>query len=225
MYCVRLCKVTSWLMTLPLEDQGFSQYKSAFRDALALWYNWLPDRMPTRCACNEPFTACLVKSQRRLPYSSPQWDSGYHVQPSVWSKSWCYLGAHTTAPWWTHSQICICNHWRWCQGRHTGQRILGNLSPMCIFWYQGIWLTHTHHPTRGFSSLPVMPIMNESIGARMCRGLTKLSWHPLLHSFPAHRRHWKICCSIKWTPCGQDCHQHQATIFQHHHMDPMHVEF
>ena len=43
-------------MALPLEDQGFALYKSAFRDALALRYNWLPDRMPTRCACNEPFT-------------------------------------------------------------------------------------------------------------------------------------------------------------------------
>ena len=42
-------------MALPLEDQGFALYKSAFRDALALRYNWLPDRMPTRCACNEPF--------------------------------------------------------------------------------------------------------------------------------------------------------------------------
>ena len=47
---------SSWLTALPLEDQGFALYKSAFQDALALRYNWLPDQMPTRCACNEPFT-------------------------------------------------------------------------------------------------------------------------------------------------------------------------
>ena len=47
---------SSWLMALPLEDQGFALYKSAFQDALALRYNWLPDQVPTRCACNEPFT-------------------------------------------------------------------------------------------------------------------------------------------------------------------------
>ena len=47
---------SSWLMALPLEDQGFALYKSAFQDALALQYNWLSDRMPTWCACNEPFT-------------------------------------------------------------------------------------------------------------------------------------------------------------------------
>ena len=35
---------------------GFALYKGAFWDVLALQCNWLSDRMPTRCACNEPFT-------------------------------------------------------------------------------------------------------------------------------------------------------------------------
>ena len=43
---------SSWLIALPVENQGFALYKSA----LAFWYNWLPDRMPTKCACGEPFT-------------------------------------------------------------------------------------------------------------------------------------------------------------------------
>ena len=34
---------SSWLPALPLENQGFTLYRSAFRDALALQYNWLPD--------------------------------------------------------------------------------------------------------------------------------------------------------------------------------------
>ena len=40
------------------------------------------------------------------------------------------------------------------------------------------YLTHTYHPTRRFSSLPAMPIMNKSNGACMSRGSIKLSWHP-----------------------------------------------
>ena len=52
------------------------------------------------------------------------------------------------------------------------------------------YLTHMHHPTSGFSSLPVMPIMNESNGACISRGSTKLSWHPSLHSFSAPLEAW-----------------------------------
>ena len=36
----------------------------------------------------------------------------------------------TLQPFDRHTQISIRNHW---QGRNTGQRILGNLSPTCIF--------------------------------------------------------------------------------------------
>ena len=55
------------------------------------------------------------------------------------------------------------------------------------------YLTHTHNPTRGFSSLPVMPIMNESNSTYMSRGSIKLSWHPSLHSFSAPlERHGQI---------------------------------
>ena len=131
-------------------------------------------------------------SQGSLPYPAPQWDSGYHVQPSIWSKSWCYSGAHTTTPWWTHSQICICNYWWWCQGRYTGQRILG------VHFLMSRYLTYTHHPTRGFSSLPVMPIMNESNSTCMSRGSMKLSWHPSLHSFSAPLEAWAnpLKCSM-----------------------------
>jgi hypothetical protein len=47
---------SAWLTTLPLEKYGFALYRSEFRDAIALRYNWLPDRLPTQCACNAPFT-------------------------------------------------------------------------------------------------------------------------------------------------------------------------
>ena len=42
---------SSWLTTLPIEDHRFTLHKSAFRDALALRYNWTPSRLPSTCAC------------------------------------------------------------------------------------------------------------------------------------------------------------------------------
>ena len=60
------------------------------------------------------------------------------------------------------------------------------------------YLTHIHYTTRGLSSLLVMPIMNESNGTCMSSGSTKLSWHPLLHSFSAPLEAWDnlLQCSV-----------------------------
>ena len=44
------------LTALPLEEHGFSLHKSAFIDALALRYGWVPSRSPTSCACGANFT-------------------------------------------------------------------------------------------------------------------------------------------------------------------------
>jgi len=33
---------SSWLTALPVQEHGFSLHKTAFRDALALRYGWLP---------------------------------------------------------------------------------------------------------------------------------------------------------------------------------------
>ena len=38
---------SSWLSVIPLKDHGFALHKSAFRDALCLRYNWLPQNFPT----------------------------------------------------------------------------------------------------------------------------------------------------------------------------------
>ena len=57
--CVDLAKekgASIWLTTLPLEKHGFALYRSAFRDALALRYNWLPNSLPTKCACKKAFS-------------------------------------------------------------------------------------------------------------------------------------------------------------------------
>ena len=49
-----------WLTTLPLEEHGFILHKSAFRDAMALRYCWVPSQIPSHCVCGQPFTIQLV---------------------------------------------------------------------------------------------------------------------------------------------------------------------
>ena len=47
---------SSWLTAIPLSEHDFSLYKSAFRDALALRYGWMPAHMPLQCVCGTNFT-------------------------------------------------------------------------------------------------------------------------------------------------------------------------
>jgi len=47
---------SSWLTALPLQVHGFALHKSAFLDALALRYGWLPLRAPSLCACGSSFS-------------------------------------------------------------------------------------------------------------------------------------------------------------------------
>ena len=45
-----------WLTVLPIEEFGFSLHKGAFRDALALRYNWPLHNIPSTCPCGSQFT-------------------------------------------------------------------------------------------------------------------------------------------------------------------------
>ena len=47
---------SSYLTTLPLEKYGFHLSKREFRNAIALRYGWLPERLPSKCVCDETFT-------------------------------------------------------------------------------------------------------------------------------------------------------------------------
>lgn len=47
---------SSWLTALPIQEHGFSLHKTAFHDALALRYGWLPSRTPSHCACGSSFS-------------------------------------------------------------------------------------------------------------------------------------------------------------------------
>ena len=47
---------STWLTSLPLDEYGFALHKSAFQDALALRYGWLPLRTPKHCAYGTSFS-------------------------------------------------------------------------------------------------------------------------------------------------------------------------
>ena len=47
---------SSWLTAIPLDEYGFALHKSAFQDAIALRYGWLPLHTPANCACGKSFS-------------------------------------------------------------------------------------------------------------------------------------------------------------------------
>ena len=47
---------SSWLTALPLEEHEFTRHKSAFRDALALRYGWVPSHISSHCVCGQSFS-------------------------------------------------------------------------------------------------------------------------------------------------------------------------
>ena len=58
-YAMKLSKekgASCWLNALPLKKYHFNLTKSEFRDGIALRYGWEPVKLPSNCACIEPFT-------------------------------------------------------------------------------------------------------------------------------------------------------------------------
>ena len=58
-YAMKLSRekgASCWLNVLPLKKYHFDLTKSEFRDGIALRYGWEPVKLPSICACNEPFT-------------------------------------------------------------------------------------------------------------------------------------------------------------------------
>ena len=61
---------SSWLTALPIEEHGFTLHKGAYRDALALRYEWQPNAIPSHCACGKSFSIPHVLSCARGGYPS-----------------------------------------------------------------------------------------------------------------------------------------------------------
>ena len=54
--CTREKGASSWVTTLPIDEQGFLLHKRAFRDALCLRYGWKLQNLPLHCACGDPLS-------------------------------------------------------------------------------------------------------------------------------------------------------------------------
>ena len=177
-------------MALPLEDQGFALYKSAFWDALAIRYNWLPDRMPTRCACNEPFTVEHALSCPKGTFPIHHHNEIRDITCSLLTEvSHDVTVEPTLQPLDGHTlryASAITD-----DGARADVQAKGFWGTPHQRTFFDVKVFNPHAPsTKGFSSLPAMPIMNESNSACMSRGSVKLSWHTSLHSFSAPLEAW-----------------------------------
>jgi len=59
---------STWLTVLPLTEHGFTLHKSAFHDALALWYHWTPSCLPSKCECGNRFNVEHALSSQRVVF-------------------------------------------------------------------------------------------------------------------------------------------------------------
>ena len=85
---------STWLIALPIQDHGFTLYKSAFWDALCLKYGWEPKDLASHCIrmwkaiqCG----ACLELPNRWLPHSQAQW-ANHH--------------------WWSQGRVGFWGNWK-----------------------------------------------------------------------------------------------------------------
>ena len=154
--------------------------------------------MPTRCACNEPFTVEHALSCPKGAFPIQRHNEIRDITCSLLSEvSHDVTVEPTLQPLDEHTlryASAITDNGARADIQAKG--FWGN--PHQRAFLMSKYLTHTHHPTRGFSSLPVMPIMNESNSACMSRGSMKLSWHLSLHSFSAPLEAWAnpLKCSM-----------------------------
>ena len=47
---------SNWLTVLPWQEHGFALHKTAFHDAVALRYGWIPARLLHHCSCGAKFS-------------------------------------------------------------------------------------------------------------------------------------------------------------------------
>eukprot|EP00731_Ephydatia_muelleri_P009516 Em0005g102a len=52
---------SNWLTILPIDENGFTLHKGAFRDAIALRHGWLPSNIPSTCTCGKSFTNLMTE--------------------------------------------------------------------------------------------------------------------------------------------------------------------
>ena len=88
-YAIKLAKekgASCWLNALPLKKYHFDLTKSEFRDGIALRYGWEPVKLPSNCACNEPFTVSHALHCPKGGYTHIRHNDIVIPSPISWTK-------------------------------------------------------------------------------------------------------------------------------------------
>ena len=103
------------LMTLPIEEHGFSLHKQAFRDTLCVCNGWEPTRLPSQCSWGSVHhNPCFQLFKESLPLNS----------------TWSYPRCDSSTPF-----HVLCK----CRGGTTSQT-----SHHCLF-HRRVWSTSNDH--------------------------------------------------------------------------------
>jgi len=114
--------MSSWLTSLPLEDEGYVLIKQCFQDLLCIRYGWKLNRLPIKCECGAHFDIehALRCKKREICISSPQRTPQLHGQSSTWGLSRCFCWAYNAANYgWIFSSGILDDESIgifWCEG-------------------------------------------------------------------------------------------------------------
>ena len=77
---------SSWLNILPITEHGFTLYKRAFRDSIALRYGWMPTEIPVERVCGKSFSIEHALSCQRRGFPTLRHDEVRDLTASLLSE-------------------------------------------------------------------------------------------------------------------------------------------
>jgi len=89
---------SSWLTALPVAEHGFSLHKTAFLDALALRYGWMPICAPFHCTCGTSFSVDHALSCSKGGFPSIRHSEVRDLTAIIWSVPCCWDWASSATP-------------------------------------------------------------------------------------------------------------------------------
>ena len=123
---------STWLTALPLDEYGFALHKSAFQDALALHYGWLPLRSSTHCACETSFSVEHALSCPKGGLPSIRHNEIRDLTAILLTEV-CSQVAEPVAACFTGGLFSVyCQCTGWCQAGHCYEWFLGREVRECI---------------------------------------------------------------------------------------------
>ena len=87
--CSSVKGASSWLTSLPLQDEDRVLNKSEFRDALALRYGWKPKNLPQKCACGKDTSIAHALDCKLGGYVTMRHDQMRNTMARLMTKAGC----------------------------------------------------------------------------------------------------------------------------------------